>query len=98
MYAQARDREIAIETEEFHPVFPVHNPKWTSEAIGNILENAVKYSPRGGVIRIRVSRLEMYVKIEILDQGPGVPKSEYNSIFQRFYRGRDAQQREGSGR
>lgn len=97
VYAQARDREIAIETEEFHPVFPVHNPKWTSEAIGNILENAVKYSPRGGVIRIRVSRLEMYVKIEILDQGPGVPKSEYNSIFQRFYRGRDAQQQEGSG-
>ena len=97
VYAQARDREISIETEEFHPVFPVHNPKWTSEAIGNILENAVKYSPRGGVIRIRVSRLEMYVKIEILDQGPGVPKSEYNSIFQRFYRGRDAQQQEGSG-
>ena len=97
IYAQARSRAIKIDTEDFPPVFPVHSPNWTAEAIGNILENAVKYSPEGSTIRIRVNKLEMYVKIEITDSGPGVPKSEYNCIFQRFYRGKNTSDMEGSG-
>lgn len=44
---------------------PVHNPKWTAEAIGNILENAVKYSPKGSRIFIETTIMELYVQVKI---------------------------------
>ncbi len=74
-----------------------HNRKWTAEAITNILENAVKYSPRGSRIRIALEPLSIYTKINIFDLGPGVPKEEYNRIFQRFYRGSHMEETEGTG-
>ena len=88
VYAQAREKKISLEAEPFASCSPVHNPKWTAEAMGNILENAVKYSPAGSRIKIQVRPLEMYVQVNIRDQGPGIPEKEYNKIFQRFYRGR----------
>lgn len=97
VYAQAREKDIVLETGDFQDCMPCHNPKWTAEAIGNILENAVKYSPGGSRIWIEVEPLEIYTKVKITDQGPGIPKSEYNDIFKRFYRGKQVEQEEGSG-
>lgn len=97
VYAQAREKEIVLETGDFEECMPCHNPKWTAEAIGNILENAVKYSPNGSRIMIGVQPLEIYTKVKITDEGPGIPKSEYNDIFKRFYRGKQVEQEEGSG-
>lgn len=76
---------------------PVHNPKWTAEAIGNILENAVKYSPKGSRIFIETTMMELYVQVKITDEGPGICEAEYNRIFRRFYRGKQAEEQEGSG-
>ncbi len=42
VYALAKEKQISIETEKVEECMPVHNPKWTAEAIGNILENAVE--------------------------------------------------------
>ena len=97
VYAQAREKKISLEAEPFASCSPVHNPKWTAEAMGNILENAVKYSPAGSRIKIQVRPLEMYVQVNIRDQGPGIPEKEYNRIFQRFYRGEQVEQEEGTG-
>lgn len=74
-----------------------HNRKWTTEAITNILENAIKYSPRGAKIRIVLEPLSTYTKVNILDRGPGVPQEEYNQIFKRFYRGKQTEEIEGTG-
>lgn len=97
VYSQAQEKEISIEmdTEKDRKLY--HNRKWTAEALTNILENAVKYSPRGSRIQIGIEPLSIYTKINILDQGPGVPKDEYNQIFQRFYRGRHMGEEEGTG-
>ena len=59
VYAQAREKDIELEAGPFTECFPVHNPKWTAEAMGNILENAVKYSPAGSTVKIEVRPLEM---------------------------------------
>lgn len=97
VYAQAAEKRIELSVEEFQDFSLYHNPKWTAEALANILENAIKYSPEGSRIQIAVSRLDLYSGISISDEGIGIPREEYNSIFQRFYRGAGVQQRDGSG-
>lgn len=97
VYAQASAKNIALEVEEFEDFALWHNPKWTAEAMSNILENAVKYSPENSRIQIAAQRLDLYTKITITDEGIGIPESDYNLIFKRFYRGREVEQQEGSG-
>lgn len=63
-----------------------HDLKWTAEALFNVLENAVKYSPDNSSITVDVKRGEMYTRINITDQGKGIPEVHYGKIFQRFYR------------
>lgn len=96
-YAKAVDKNISIETEEFTDVAVVHDPGWTAEAIGNVLDNGVKYAPAGTCITIRVSELVSYVMIEVEDEGPGIPAEEQPRIFQRFYRGKAEVVREAEG-
>lgn len=63
-----------------------HDVRWTAEAISNLLDNAVKYTPQGGSVRVAVEPWEMYVKILVKDTGRGIPEGEQAAIFQRFYR------------
>lgn len=97
VYAQASSKNIELIVEEFQDFSLYHNPKWTAEAMSNILENAIKYSPENSSIRITLTRLDIYTKITISDAGIGIPESEYNLIFKRFYRGKKVGQHEGSG-
>ena len=62
-----------------------------------MLENAVKYSLQGSRIMIIMDKMDIYTRITIRDQGFGIPETEYNKIFQRFYRGKQAQAEEGVG-
>lgn len=97
VYEQAEKKEIHIVTEPFPDRLLVHNPKWTAEVFVNILENAVKYSENGSQIEIQVRPLELFTEIRFRDHGIGIRKEEQNRIFQRFYRSRDVENREGSG-
>lgn len=97
VYAQAYAKHILLSVEEFQDFCLYHNPKWTAEAMSNILENAIKYSPEGSSIHITLSKLDIYTDITITDEGIGIPEEEYNRIFTRFYRGRDVEQQEGNG-
>ena len=63
-----------------------HDRKWTSEALFNILDNAVKYTPADGDIQVSVQSWEFYVKIDITDSGKGVAEGRQGMIFKRFYR------------
>lgn len=64
-----------------------HDSKWTSEAIFNILDNSIKYTPKNGSIKIYVSRTENYLKITIKDTGIGISQKDIDKIFTRFWRG-----------
>lgn len=99
VYGKAASRQITIDTEDFPDTTLYLDRKWTAEALFNLLDNAVKYSPAGTTVRIRVQTLCSFVRVEIEDQGIGIPKEEYNKIFKRFYRGRQetVQRTEGSG-
>ncbi len=97
VYAQACGRQMEIRVEEIEDLSLYHNPKWTSEAMANVLENAVKYAPKGSSIRIYMEKMDIYTRITVQDQGPGIAETEYHKIFQRFYRGKQAASREGTG-
>ena len=74
-----------------------HDSKWTAEAVFNLLDNAVKYTPAGGAIRISVERWEMYVKLSVSDTGKGIPESNQAAIFRRFYREEEVHEQQGVG-
>ena len=63
------------------------------QAVGNIIENAIKFTPRSGTIELRTERRENRLCIVIDDSGPGIPIDERERVFNRFY-----QLRTGSGR
>jgi signal transduction histidine kinase len=64
------------------------------EALGNYISNAVKYTDQGGVIVVRAVRRGMVVRIEVTDNGPGIPAQEQERLFQEFVRaGKDASRR-----
>lgn len=74
-----------------------HDRKWTSEALFNILDNAVKYTPEKGQISVSVECWELYLKISISDTGKGIPEKHQGTIFRRFYREDDVHDVEGIG-
>lgn len=86
-------------TVEFAPreLYAVFDRKWTEEAVGNILDNAVKYTPAGGKISIDILDTELFVRIDISDTGIGIPEEETAKIFQRFYRAKTVSDQEGVG-
>ncbi|NFU71189.1 HAMP domain-containing histidine kinase [Clostridium botulinum] len=74
-----------------------HDSKWTSEAIFNILDNAVKYTHCKGNISINVTPLEIFTKIDIIDDGIGINSKNICKIFNRFYREEDVYDISGIG-
>ena len=61
-----------------------HDSKWTAEALFNLLDNAVKYTPAGGKITVTVEEWEMYREIKVADTGTGISESSQAAIFRRF--------------
>ena len=100
--AAAQFRPKAVEkgvslTVEPTEVLAVFDPRWTEEAVCNLLDNAVKYTPPGGSVSVRVTAYELYRRIDVADTGPGVPEADQGKIFQRFYRSPDARDADGVG-
>lgn len=75
----------------------VFDLKWTEEAVCNLLDNAIKYTPSGGSVSIAVRNFELFSTIEVSDTGPGISETEQAKIFSRFYRAPGAYQAEGVG-
>lgn len=82
---KARSKQIRL-TAEPSPERAVFDRKWTIEAVANIVDNAIKYTPQGGTVSIRVRPYSFFTCISVADNGPGIPEEEQAEIFTRFYR------------
>lgn len=75
----------------------VYDLKWTMEAIGNIIDNALKYTPAGGNVTVKVEQYSFFVRIDISDTGIGIAEEEIPKAFARFYRSFDVTDMPGVG-
>lgn len=80
---QAMKKHISfqISGEDFQAFFDM---KWTAEALGNILNNAVKYAPKGSEIQLFAESYDSFIRIHVRDQGPGISEKEQGMIFSGF--------------
>lgn len=99
VYSKVLEKNIDVDVEAYGEFQSYHDARWTKEAIINVLENSIKYTDYGGKIKVQIEQINLYVKLDIEDNGIGIPKDEFNNIFKRFFRGKSeyVQNVEGSG-
>jgi signal transduction histidine kinase len=73
---QVPDRRLTAEAD----------PERVHQVVANLLENALRHSPPGGTVELRAYGRDRDVVIEVLDEGPGIPRDEAQRVFERFYR------------
>ena len=95
--AAAAAKDIGIRAEAEGPLLLSHDPRWTEEAVFNLLDNAVKYTGRGGRIGLSVRKGEIFGEIHVRDTGKGIPLERQAEIFTRFYREPEVHDVEGIG-
>lgn len=93
----AEQKNVSVHVDCSESLEISHDRKWTSEALFNILDNAVKYTQSGGSIHVAVMNWEMYMKIDISDTGKGISENHQGTIFKRFYREEDVHDTPGIG-
>ena len=71
------------------------DPERIHQVLANLLENAVRHSPENGEIAVAAMTEDGRVRIEVRDQGPGIPDDETQRVFERFYRGAAGPSRQG---
>ena len=97
IFLNAEKKHIQVEVNCPETLVVSHDRKWTAEALFNILDNAVKYTPEYGSIRVCVESWEMHLKVSITDTGKGIPENQQGAIFRRFYREENVHDIEGIG-
>ncbi len=81
----ARQRSIDLGFE-LSPAKVMGDPVWLEELANNLIDNAIRYTPYGGVVTVRCGSSTNQVNWEVEDSGPGIPIDEHERIFERFYR------------
>ena len=94
--AAAAGRTLELVQPE-HALSARFDRKWTLEAVGNLIDNAIKYTETGGHIRLTATDYEMFVRIDVTDNGMGIAEAEQAQIFGRFYRSQTVSDEKGVG-
>ncbi len=97
VYAKAKEKNITITFDCVQDFDAVLDFNWTAEAVANVLDNAVKYSPDGGDIGLTITEYPSWLRLDIADNGIGIPEEEQAKIFGRFYRGKQSAGVDGVG-
>lgn len=91
-----RDIEFSVEFAENLPPIWIDQEK-LDKVIFNVLSNAFKYTPKSGKITLKVDTENEYLRIRVVDNGPGIPKNQQDVIFNRFYQIQDESNRNKLG-
>ena len=97
VYAKAKEKGILITFECDQAFEAVLDFNWTAEAISNVIDNAVKYTPQGGFVCLQITEYPSFLRLDISESGVGIPEEEQAKIFGRFYRGKQSVGTDGVG-
>jgi len=93
----ARAHDIDLGFERDADVDVQGQPDLLAEMIGNLVDNAIRYAGERAVVTVRVSRDGDRARLDVIDNGPGIPPDERDAVFERFHRGSATQTVEGTG-
>lgn len=94
---EAERKSIVLSVEIPEGSTALFDLRWTAEALGTLLDNGVKYAPENSKITVAAQRYETYIRLDVLDEGPGIPEEELPEIWKRFYRGKTTRDASGVG-
>ncbi|MDH5751248.1 MAG: ATP-binding protein [Deltaproteobacteria bacterium] len=95
--AKARERSVSILVDCPDPMEIILNRPLMEQALLNLIDNAIKYGPEKGEVRISVSGDGNEVAVTVADQGPGIPSEHHERLFERFYRVEKSRDRSRGG-
>jgi len=95
--AEQCDIEFTLEVMPTLPPLPTGSPSQMRRALGNLLDNALKFTPAGGHITFAAASSDCGLDIHITDSGIGIPPAEVKRVFDHFYRGSNTHDYPGSG-
>ena len=93
---EVNGHRFVVELPE-EPLAARADPEKLRQVCSILLENALRYSPDGGTVTVGAARRQDTVEVSIADEGIGIPQSDQEQIFRKFYRGSDAELRVGAG-
>lgn len=94
--AEEKDLHISLVRPDA-PMLLSGDPSLLFEAIANLVENAIKFTPNGGHVRVMAFRNDKERGVRVSDDGPGVPVADREAVFRRFYRGEESRHTPGNG-
>lgn len=95
---RAREKGLYLDVryDKAQGIEACYDCKWTLEALGNLIDNAIKYTDSGGII-VSVKQYEFFICIDVADTGIGIAEEEHAKVFGRFYRSQNVAEKEGVG-
>ncbi len=93
----AEDRGIMIHRELNDGIVLYADPGRLRQVVANLMDNAIKYTPKGGMVSVKADRQDKGVILSVEDTGIGIPDEELPRIWDRLYRGRNASSKKGLG-
>lgn len=93
----AEEKEVALGHDATRPVSLRGDRRRLQRALANLIDNALKYTPAGGTVKVFLAQVGDKVEIAVRDSGPGIPPEEQPFLFDRFYRGDRSRHLPGNG-
>src|SRR6185437_6883497 len=93
----AESKGVTMAVDAMKPVPMRGDPDLMREAVSNLVDNAIKFTPAGGAVRIEARTVAGQPFVRVSDNGVGVPPQERARIFDRFYRGARSDESPGHG-
>jgi len=95
--AAADEQRVVLRCEHEATVEVFGDRELLAQALTNLLDNAVKYTPAGGTVTVRLTRSGDTARLRVADSGPGIPEADRNRVLQRFMRLDQARSQPGNG-
>lgn len=93
--ADAKQSQLRLDAHE--PVTGLFDPDLMDRLIWNLTENAIKFTPSGGTVDVRIEAIEDRVLLSVSDTGPGIPPEDLDRVFERFFRADEARRAAADG-